>query len=203
MAEAFDLEGFVGADVMALVALLEDQSLSGAVLSTLERCARETDYDSLSGVPQGRDVPVRSLEAHMFEVATVALRLADVAIHTWDVEIDTDSLLASALLHDVDKMLILDGPIGCHPPRFRKGYGPADHGPVGADVCRQSNVPYHICEIVRHHSPFVGGLPDSLEAALMLQADLTADYVAALSVGLEPFYRRVKTVPASGGGEQT
>ena len=129
--------------------------LRAAVVATWTASMDSSPYASLADVPQS-PLPLmtaRPLLQHVNEVNDLALHFLDLAVARFELPVDRDAALATAILHDVDKPMI-----------YRRGDGPeldyapgtqlSDHGAIGADLAASHGVPTAIVEMIRVHSPF-------------------------------------------------
>jgi putative nucleotidyltransferase with HDIG domain len=169
-----DVETQGGADVAALlpaVAELEDEALRDGVVRTWQRAIAMAGHgDDLINVPLSPAAPGEPLMDHIQTVSQVARALADAWRAHGDVAIDDDLLLAACLLHDVDKVLMVErGPDG----QWRKSLAASriGHGNLGAMLCAQEGLPEPVQHLVISHSALTPIEPQGTEGLILHYAD--------------------------------
>jgi 7,8-dihydroneopterin 2',3'-cyclic phosphate phosphodiesterase len=164
---------------------LTDDNLRMAVLRTWEASMAASPFDRIEQVPQSPLIADRGLLDHVNEVNERTINVTALARERFSIEVDGDLVLATAILHDVDKPLIFrhtGGHIG-----VADGTKPSDHGALGADLALAHGVPKAVADLVRVHSPFVStGLPGTIEGTIVHYADLLANDLACLQAGVLP-----------------
>lgn len=174
---------------------LNDPALQVAVTRTWAAAMQASPYADLRDVPQSPAIVNRPLYKHVNEVNDFALAFIKAATSSFELPIDFDLTLATAILHDVDKPLIYRrdaaGEIS-----YAEGTRLADHGRLGADLALAHGVPAAIAELVRVHSPFAStGLPQTPEGTVIHYADVLANDLAALQYGSWTIHCGFKLVP--------
>lgn len=178
---------------------LDSESLRAAVVAAWTASMDGSPYASLADVPQS-PLPLmtaRPLLQHVNEVNDLALHFLDLAVARFELAVDRDATLATAILHDVDKPMI-----------YRRGSGPEleyapgttlrDHGALGADLAARHGVPPAVVEMIRVHSPFASsGLPGTPEGTIVHYADFVANDLACLELGAEPIHASFDLHPRS------
>jgi putative nucleotidyltransferase with HDIG domain len=179
---------------------LDSADLRGAVIAAWTASMDRSPYASLADVPQS-PLPLmtaRPLLLHVNEVNDLALYFLDLAVARFDVRVDRDAALATAILHDVDKPMI-----------YRRGDGPeldyapgtklSDHGAIGAELAARHGVPVTIVEMIRVHSPFASdGLPGTPEGTIVHYADFVANDLACQQQGAPPIHSSFDLHPKPG-----
>ena len=179
---------------------LDSEVLRAAVVATWTASMDSSPYASLADVPQS-PLPLmtaRPLLQHVNEVNDLALHFLDLAVARFELTVDRDAALATAILHDVDKPMI-----------YRRGSGPeldyapgtqlSDHGAIGADLAARHGVPTAIVEMIRVHSPFAStGLPGTPEGTIVHYADFVANDLACLQFGAAPIHASFDLTPKPG-----
>jgi 7,8-dihydroneopterin 2',3'-cyclic phosphate phosphodiesterase len=133
-----------------------------------------------------------SFVKHCNSAVRGALSLATLYKEEYGININFDILIAAALLHDVDKMLIYE----------RKGERvemselgqKLRHGVYGAHAALDEGLPLEVAHVIATHSPQSGAYPTTVEGAIIQYADL-ADMEAALLSSGRP--RRTRPVSTS------
>lgn len=123
---------------------------------------RSSSHSDLDRLPNSLEVPEYSLVTHTNEVTECGLLLAQFARTQWSVVIDPQVLLATLLLHDVDKPLLYT--------RCGETYALSDvvgevpHGVLGGLLLKELHLPDSVVTIVTTHSlqsPWHSDLPES------------------------------------------
>ena len=174
-----------------------DLDLREKVVRTLVRAWRESPYERLEDAPNavsgwGWNV---TFVQHVNSTARAALSLGTQFKEEYDAKIDFDVLLAAALLHDVDKLLIYE----------RQGDAVVEsvlgkrlpHGVYGAHLALQEGVPVEVAHIITTHSPSSSACPKSVEGAIIQYADMADLDAYMISHGL-PRRARPIMIPPSG-----
>lgn len=169
------------------IAALKDRCLQESVAATWAASMAASPYERLDQVPQSPLIPQRGLLDHVNEVNDLAIHSIEVAKRRFELDVDEDLALATAILHDVDKPLIFrfDGSTFS----AAEGTDLADHGATGAALALQHGVPEAVAALVRVHSPFAStGMPGTVEGTIVHYADFVANDLACLQVGAEPIH---------------
>jgi putative nucleotidyltransferase with HDIG domain len=184
------------ADVAALlpsVADVRDDQLRDGVVRTWRRAIEMSGLgDDVTNVPLGPTAPQERLMDHIETVLTVARQLAE----TWrsrddDVVVDDDLLTAACLLHDVDKVLMVErGPDG----QWRKSAAAAriGHGNLGAMLCAQEGMPEVIAHLVISHSALTPVEPQGVEGMILHYADFFSADLGHFAAGAPLVMHRLK-----------
>lgn len=188
----------VRADIHAIRELSSGE-LQQAVTRTWAASLLSSPYRNLRDVPQSPAIVDRPLYKHVNEVNDFAIAFIGAASRSFDLAIDFDVTLATAILHDVDKPLIYRRTGGAE-LGYAEGTKLADHGQIGADLALAHGVPASIAELVRVHSPFAStGLPETPEGTVIHYADVLANDLAALQYGSWTIHCGFKLVPKPRG----
>jgi len=174
-----------------------DPDLRDKVVRTLVRAWRESPYDRLEDAPNsvsrwGWNV---TFVQHVNSTARAALSLAHQFKEEYDAKIDFDILLAAALLHDVDKLLIYER-IGDTVEESALGKR-LPHGVYGAHLALQEGMPIEVAHIIATHSPNSSACPKSVEGAIIQYADMADLDAYMISHGLPRRARPIMLPPDS------
>lgn len=178
---------------VALLARIADRGVVAGVSQAWQVALERSPYDSMEDVPQNPRAFQRSLVSHVNEVAAQCAAQAAIAEES-GIAVDLDTLLAAAILHDIDKALlyrVVDGRFEWAPE-----VSPSDHGPLGADIAAECGLSAQICDLIRFHSPFSPHGPgaDSIESAVLHHADLIASDISMIAAGFPPLCARTHIV---------
>ncbi|GAB3561591.1 hypothetical protein GCM10027405_13620 [Arthrobacter alkaliphilus] len=146
-------------------------------------------HDSLEEMPYSLQAPDYSLLDHTNEVADAGILLADYARARWGANFDRDVLLASLLLHDIDKALLytrINGAVVSDPARAG-----LPHGVLGAMLLKEAGLPDSVVTLVGTHTTTSPVKTGDAEAWILHYADLFAcDHAFRLAPGTTPFFQR-------------
>lgn len=149
-----------------------EEGLRDMVIETWARLWRESGYRDIGEAPNylseldGDETLVRHTDA----VARMAKAIAKELQQVYHIDLNYDFLLAGALLHDVDKLVLYQ----------RKGDSveltqlgqKASHAEYGARVAEQIGLPREVVNIIASHSPTQPrATPATIEAVLVACCD--------------------------------
>ena len=119
---------------------------------------------------------------HTNQVCQASEKMADLLEQMLKFRIQRDYLLAGAILHDVDKMVIFDAQSG----GFRESGGKLKHAETGASLALKEGLPEEVAHIIGAHSPTYSSTPPkTMEALIVNVADLLVARSAYLAKGLD------------------
>ncbi|WP_254837765.1 HD domain-containing protein [Natronomonas marina] len=176
-----DIEG-----VFPEIESIEDDSLRTGVATAWTTAAGVNGLD-VEELPQQPWLPPEArpeeaepfgLVEHVRDVTACAVGLAESLLQRHpDFEIDLDTVLAGALIHDVSKLYEFDA-------TDRTELGELlGHPYYGVAVVSQANLPVEMAHVVLSHSPKTTVEPATLEARLVRRADEAAAAAARASAG--------------------
>lgn len=148
-------------------------------------------YESLDDIPYTFKAPHYRLMSHVAEVTEAGMLLAEYAKERWAEVIDKETLLASLILHDVDKPLLYIGSGASMAPS--QAYSEIPHGVLGGMLLQELGMSDSVVSVVTTHattSPFHSSRG---EAWVLHYADMfAADHVlrSLRSEHIRPFYQR-------------
>jgi hypothetical protein len=153
---------------------IERDDLRAGVRTAWLTAIEENGIESLEAIPwfppaqRDLDLPEETLVAHVRDVTTGAVALAELLIEHRDTDIDMDILIAGALVHDVSKCYEFDG-MGATPIGTLLG-----HPHYGVHVVSAAGLPVEVAHIVLAHTSRTSVEPATLEAELVRRADESA-----------------------------
>ncbi|MFH1672038.1 MAG: HD domain-containing protein [Pseudomonadota bacterium] len=132
---------------------------------------KESDFERIEDLSQWPPVKEKiniSNVDHANQVVECALAMADVVERDQGVKIERDTLIAGAILHDIDKLLIFHQTSG---ETTRMGNHLA-HTTIGAHLALQAGLPLGIVHTIAAHSSHYSSIsPKSIEAVIVCYAD--------------------------------
>lgn len=164
---------------------IEDPGIREKVTATLYKYWKKSNYSKIEDVHQfepARKYISYSNVDHTNQVCRVCHEMADTLKDIMGIQINMDYLLAGAILHDVDKMVIFDARTG----GFTEIGRLFPHAGMGASIALMEGLPEEIGHMIGAHSvKFSMVQPKNIEALILRYADLLAAHAFYLSNGLE------------------
>ena len=184
---ATEMERKILMEQFPLISRISDSNLRDLVIEVWVRLWRESPYGDISEVPNftrelssGDETLVRHTDA----VVKMSVAAAREFQEVYGVSLNYDNLLAGAILHDVDK-LVLYGRQGDSVELTELGHQ-VTHGEYGALVAKQVGLPEQVINIIASHSVVKREtLPASIEAALVSCCDGAVFHAYRLMIGEE------------------
>jgi putative nucleotidyltransferase with HDIG domain len=155
---------------------IKDKNLSEKVVATWVRVCREAGImNKLEEFPFYHVVPEESLIEHVKKVIKLVWAIVSALKEMQHVpKFDKDILLATCLLHDVDKLLMY------RPMKDGKGWEPSPtskkfpHGELGAMFCHEEGLPEVVVHLVATHALDSSLPPEPYEGVILHYADYLA-----------------------------
>jgi len=161
---------------LPLIDRISARNLRELVIEVWVRLWRESGYRNIREAPNylsemdGDETLVR----HTNAVAKMSEAIAREFQEAYGISLNFDRLLAGALLHDVDKLVLYERR-GSSVQLSELGHK-ASHGEYGANVAKEVGLPQEIINIIACHSPMQKKvLPATIEAVLVAGCD-TANF---------------------------
>ena len=157
------------------IARIQDPSLRTKVIACWIDAWHQSQYTTLDEAIFSPQIPGCRLIDHVRAVTSIAVQIAEVLAHHHQIPINHDYVLAGALLHDIDKMIIYE--------KTPQGYQQAQiltqfpHGYLGARLVHKHGVPSAIEHLILSHTRQQLISPTTIEAIIVHYADF-ADYDA-------------------------
>ena len=158
---------------LPLINKISDGNLRGLVIEVWARLWRESPYGDIREAPNylSEINGDESLIRHTNAVAKMSEAVAREFQQAYGISLNYDILLAGAILHDVDKLVLYErqGDSVQLTELGRK----VSHGEYGALVAEQVGVPQEVANIIASHSPTIKRetLPATIEAVLVASCD--------------------------------
>jgi putative nucleotidyltransferase with HDIG domain len=132
---------------------------------------KESDFENIEDLsqwqPMQEKLDISNVE-HTNQVVACALAMADVIERDQGMKVARDTLIAGAILHDIDKLLVFQQSSG---ETTHMGTHLA-HTTIGAHLALKAGLPLEIVHVIAAHSSnYSSILPKSVEAAIVYHAD--------------------------------
>jgi putative nucleotidyltransferase with HDIG domain len=167
------------------VSKINDEGVRDKVILTWLHSWKQSNFSRIEDVHQFE--PARSYIAytnvdHTTQVCRACEAIAAMASEGLNLHLQWDHLLAGALLHDVDKMVIFDSRTGGFTEMGRR----SSHAVAGAAMARSLGLPEEVAHIIEAHSTkFSPHPPKSAEAVTLRHADIIVASFVYMAQGLE------------------
>ena len=169
--------------LMPLIDEIKEEKLRNGVVEVWVKAWEESEWEDIADCPFLVEVQECSLIQHTNYVASVAMAMASFARDTWRIQVNTDLLLAGALLHDVSKVLEW-APQEGKPARRSAIAENLVHGSYGVHLALNAGMPLPVAHLIGTHTPQVSRVPKVIEGIFLCYADYAAADVFNLDKGL-------------------
>ena len=159
---------------------IKDPELSQKVILLWYKAWKRSNFPRIELAHQfepARDRLAYTNVDHTNQVCRFCEELGKVLARRLKLSVNMDILLAGAVLHDVDKMIIFDAKTGGFTETGRR----FTHAAMGAAMALAEGLPEEVAHIIGAHSPRFSAIPPSSVEALILRH---LDHVTAASVYL-------------------
>ncbi|MCJ7791110.1 MAG: HDIG domain-containing protein [Dehalococcoidia bacterium] len=169
--------------LMPLINQIKDEKLRTGVVETWVKAWEESEWEDVADCPFHVGLQDCSLIQHTNFVVTVAMAMASSARDTWHIPVDTDLLLAGAVLHDVCKV------VEHSPEKGKPGKQSAIgenlvHGAYGVHLALNVGLPLSVAHLIGTHTPQVSQVPKVIEGIFICYADYAAADIFLLDKGM-------------------
>jgi len=177
--------------LMPLVEQIKDKKLRNGVVKIWVKAWEESEWEDVADCPFNLALEIRdcTLIQHTNFVATVAMAMASYAQDIWHIPVDTDLLLAGALLHDVSKV-VEDAPEKGKPGKQSPIGASLLHGAYGVHLALNAGLPLRVAHLISSHTPRVSQLPELIEGIFICYADYAATDAVLLRKGMPLMLKR-------------
>ena len=164
---------------------IKDPELSQKVILLWYQAWKSSNFSRIEEVHQFE--PARNYIAytnvdHTNQVCRACEAIAAMVSEGLNLKLHMDYLLAGAILHDVDKIMIFDSKTGGFTERGRR----SSHTAAGGALAREMGLPEEVAHIIEAHSTkFSPHPPKSIEALILRHADLIVANAFYMAQGLE------------------
>jgi putative nucleotidyltransferase with HDIG domain len=164
---------------------IKDEGVRDRVIQTWMHAWRHSNFLRIEDVhqyePARGHISYTNVD-HTNQVCQSCEKMAAIATEILNLDLNVDYLLAGALLHDVDKMMIFDAKTGGFTEMGRQ----YPHAVAGAVLARAEGLPEEVAHIIEAHSTkFSLFPPKSIEALIVRHADLVVANAVYMAQGLE------------------
>lgn len=177
---------------------IQDEGISKKVILTVYHAWKSGNFDKVEDAHQWEPVRGRisyTNVEHTNQVCLGSEKMADLLEGMLNIRVHRDYLLAGAILHDIDKLVIFDAKSG----GWREPGGKLRHAETGASLARKEGLPEEVAHIIGAHSPTYSSTPPkSMEALIVHIADLLIARSAYLAKGLELAAVMKEAMPPAG-----
>jgi len=164
---------------------IKDRDLREKVIQTWFKAWKRSNFLQIEDVHQFEPARNRihyTNVDHTNQVCQACERMAAILAEVLELKLHMDYLLAGALLHDVDKMVIFDAQTGGWTEAGRQ----TPHAVAGASMVRAEGLTEEVAHIIEAHSTkFSPHPPKSIEALIVRHADLVVAHSVYLAKGLQ------------------
>lgn len=164
------------------IAEIDDENLRETVLNIWIEACNEAEVEDLEKIPKNLDNIGYFLVNHTRVVARLCKEAAVVVKELHDIDVDTNILLAGALLHDLSKVMEIraDGD-DFKASEFGKKI---QHGFYTAYKTYEKRLPLDLQHMLIAHTPKSNVVPQTLEAVILYHIDTTDTDVLNQSLGV-------------------
>ncbi len=167
------------------VSKIKNEGVRDKVIQAWLHAWKQSNFPRIEDVHQfepARDRIAYTNVEHTNQVCQACESIAVLAGGTFNLKLQSDILLAGALLHDVDKMMIFDSRTGGFTEMGRRTF----HAVAGAALARSLGLPEEVAHIIEAHSErFSPHPPHSAEAVILRQADILAASFVYIAQGMD------------------
>jgi len=164
---------------------INDTGIRDKVVHTWYNAWKRGNFKSIEDLHQfepARDRIVYSNVDHTNQVCRAAEEMGEMLADSLGQRVRMDYLLAGAVLHDVDKIVIFDAESG----RFTSLGRQFAHAAMGAAMALMEGLPEEVAHIIGAHSTKFSPLPPhSIEAVILRHADEIVAQAVYLEQGLD------------------
>ncbi|MBI4334598.1 MAG: HDIG domain-containing protein [Chloroflexi bacterium] len=147
---------------------IKNAKLRKGVLAVWVRAWEESAWNDPAECPFIPDSPDCSLVQHTNFIVETVLAMASSAKSIWNIGLNTDFLIAGAVLHDVSKL------VEFAPGAVSEIGENLVHASYGVHLALNAGLPLQVVNMIGAHTPQVYLLPKSPEGVLLCYADYAA-----------------------------
>jgi putative nucleotidyltransferase with HDIG domain len=164
---------------------IKDRDIREKVIQTWFKAWKRGNFLRIEDVHQfepARDRITYTNVDHTNQVCQTSQKMGAILAKVLKLGVHEDYLLAGALLHDVDKMVVFDAQTGGWTEAGRR----TPHAVAGGSMARAEGLPEEIAHIIEAHSTkFSPRPPKSIEALILRHADIIVANAVYMAQGLE------------------
>lgn len=163
---------------------ISDIDMRNKVIQTWHDAWKESNFHRIEDVHQlepARDLLVYSNVDHTNQVCRVAEEMSTALSNSLGFKAEMNQLLAGAILHDVDKIVLFDSKTGGYTEMGRRFV----HAMTGATMALMQGLPQAVAHMIMAHSFKLSPIaPATNEALILRQADELVAHAVYLEKGL-------------------
>ncbi len=167
------------------ISKIKDRPIQEKVIQTWFNAWKRSNFLRIEDVHQfepARDRITYTNVDHTNQVCQTSQKMGAILAKVLKLGLHGDYLLAGALLHDVDKMVVFDAQTGGWTEAGRR----TPHAVAGGSMARAEGLPEEIAHIIEAHSTkFSPHPPKSIEALILRHADILVANAVYMAQGLE------------------
>ncbi|MCW4039904.1 MAG: HD domain-containing protein [Candidatus Bathyarchaeota archaeon] len=165
------------------IASIQDPTLRSQVTACWIDAWHQSQYATLEDAIFSPQIPGCRLIDHVRAVTSIAMQIAKVVSQHHHIPVNHDYVLAGALLHDIDKLIIYEKTL--HDYQQAKILKQFPHGYLGARIAHKHGIPDVIEHLILSHTRQQLIFPTTIEAIIVHYADF-ADYDALAYTSQRP-----------------
>lgn len=158
-------------DLFPAVKEIKDADIREKVCRLWWQTWRASNFERIEDLSQwepAREVVKWTNVDHTNQVTRCAMAMGRLLEEMNPVKVNMDYIIAGALLHDVDKLVLFDSKTGSHTEIGLK----FAHATYGAHAALAIGLPQDVAHIIGSHSPYYSNTePRTVEAVIVRQAD--------------------------------
>lgn len=165
------------------IARIRDSKLRSQVTACWIDAWHQSPYTTLEEAIFSPQMPECRLIDHVRAVTSISMQIVEVLTKWHQIPINRDYVLAGALLHDIDKLIIYEKTV--HGYQQAKILEQFPHGYLGARIAHEQGLPDAIEHLILSHTRQQLTFPRTIEAIIVHYADF-ADYDALAYISQRP-----------------
>ena len=161
---------------------IKSEDLKGKVIKIWQRAIDIGKWDDIEDIPFYPKIPkdTVNLVKHLRAVTNHSLKMAEIMNSFYSYNVNTDFVIAGALLHDVCKAVEYSSKGG------KAAIGDlTTHGTYGVHLCLEVGMPVEVTHIVASHTKKMGLTPKIIEAIIVHYCDIGDAQAIGLKNGLD------------------
>jgi putative nucleotidyltransferase with HDIG domain len=163
---------------------IQDSDIRRKVIEVWDRAWKQSTFKNIEDVPLNTVIRGYSLVDHTRCVTKITIEAAKMIKELHSINMNSDTLIAGALLHDVGKLLEMEMR-GGKIVKTEIGEKHA-HASVGAQLASNLGLPKEITHLIESHTSSSGQSPRTQEAGLLHYCDFANAATLYFASGIKP-----------------